>query len=151
MSRPSLSVVFPVAGLGTILLALTAATGKLRWLAEHLPLTPTPNGFAALLLTLIAGGTWWKLHQTDTPAHPQLELPDELPTRANEKWPDGAEPLAGATWPDPGGELFGTFPFTEAVQPRRLHPEITAEDLDPDPEQLNPTLLPVRPERRVRS
>lgn len=142
-SHASLALVIPVGLFGGGMLALATATGKARWLVEHLPLTPTPNGFALLLLTLLAGGTWWRLTRIDTPAHPQLELP----ARDNEKWPDVEPPI------DPGSPWFGTAPFTEAPQPRKVHPLFTAEDLDPDPEQLAPTLLPrrARPERRVRS
>lgn len=143
-SHASLALVVPVAGFGGLMLALGIATGKASAAVKALPLPePGLNSWPLVCVAVLVGGCWLGLRRVETPAHPQLELPRQ------EKWPRRREPLDDCAWPDAGSELFGTYPFAEAPQPRRLHPAIPAEDLAIDPEQLNPTLLPVRAEKRV--
>ena len=48
--RAALALVLPVGGLGTLLIALAAASGKLRYLVDHLPLPHQINGPSLLVI-----------------------------------------------------------------------------------------------------
>jgi hypothetical protein len=82
--RASLATVLSLGLLGTVLVSIAGATGKVGWVADRLPLPhPAPNGLSLLVVLVLTAGVLWRLNRDKA-----------------EKWPAGAEPLAGATWPD---------------------------------------------------
>jgi len=72
--RASLATVLSLGLLGTVLVSIAGATGKV--------------GFTLACLLVLVGGCFWRMRRAETTPHPSLE-----------KWP-ADEPLAGATWPD---------------------------------------------------
>jgi hypothetical protein len=82
--RASLATVLSLGLLGTVLVSIAGATGKVGWVADRLPLPhPAPNGLSLLVVLVLAAGVLWRLNRDKA-----------------EKWPAGADPLADATWPD---------------------------------------------------
>jgi hypothetical protein len=124
-THAGLSLIVP-ALFGGAMLALAASSGKVGYLVDHLPLTPTPNGFTAVCVAVLVGGCWWRLRRVRTTMH-ELDVLLDLEQPTFEEW-----------W-------LGTSPFTFAPEPvprRRTYPAQTAEDLTLDPDQAQPELLP---------
>jgi hypothetical protein len=142
-SRAPIGLVIAVAGLGAGALALAGATGKLDYLAERLP-HPTANGWALFVLAVIAGGAWWRMYRTDTPAHEFDELAYRRQRPRKEKWPVSDERWH-ATWPVDVGEVGpaadGSFCKGQLIE------------FDPSAPERRVYLSPLRPRsgRQVRS
>ena len=124
-----LSLVIPVLLFGGMLLALATASGKLRYLVEHLPLPePGLNGWPLFVLTVGGIGLWWRLSKIRTTVHELDVALFNEPPPADEWW-------------------FDTSPFTDTapapVRRRRSNPD-PALDLPPDAAELDPTILPRR-------
>jgi len=149
--------------LTTVLAGLAGATGKLRAAVLALPLPePALNGYPLAVLLVAGAGCWWRMRRVPTPAH---EF-DELAAWRLEKLPRGTEPNPVVIWPTGAGEVgpdpdgawctgiaAPLIPGDPARRvylspPRRQHPRVPFADRHPDPEELNPTLLP---EGRVQS
>lgn len=83
--RAGLAIVVPVGLFGGAMLGLATGSGKLQYLIEHLPLTPTPNGLTLLALVVVAAGCWWRMTRAETTAHESIEQAFDM--SAGEKWP----------------------------------------------------------------
>ncbi len=123
-----LALVLPVGLFGGGMIALAAASGKLGYLLDHLPIVATGNGLTLLALAAIAAGCWWAMRHAETTAHESLELgawfgtavatPAPSPEPTPQPPPVGhvrhrLDPsTAGRFWlDDPGvGPWFGPYP-----------------------------------------
>jgi hypothetical protein len=88
-----LSLIVPVAGLGGGMLLLAAASGKLGYLVDHLPVIPPANGFTLLVLAALLAVLWVAFRRRPEPA--VYELAD---------WGDDPDPADSAA-----AEVFDPF------------------------------------------
>jgi hypothetical protein len=107
-SRVRFDLVLPVAGFGSLLLVISAATGKLQAFVLWLPLPePALNGWPLLCAGVLSAGLWRALRRVPTDraeVQQLLELFDDLPPSEVDELRQWAlrrrEPLRAATWPD---------------------------------------------------